>query len=284
MKYRYDSVLVTLCFSLLLGASFMGANASADETVPALPIWQSLEFEQKAFWATAQSRIEINQDASNHKQWQLTATSSVASNFEQVEMNFNAQSGYLCHRTRESRGKGRRYKSYDYREDSILRERREPGTTPEQPASQWPLSNSQKLPYPELAQGMIITDAYALLLLAERLQAGSEDATEVVVHTDYNFYRVSITRSAGIPIDVDYQITGADRAAGERQTRGVTLQATPLGTLAEKPDFSLLGLHGRITLLFDTVSGLPVQLRGTAPKLGATEINLKSSTLRSAGT
>ena len=280
MKYRYDRALVTLCLALILGGSFMGVNASADETTPALPLWQSLEFEQKAFWATARSRIEINQHANNQKQWQLTAISSVASNFEKVEMNFNAQSGQLCYRSREGRGKGQRYKSYDYLEGYILRDRREPGTIADQPAAQWPLSNSQKIPYPELAKGMIITDAYALLLLADRFRAGSEDATEVVIHTDYNFYRVTITRSAGIPINVDYQITGAEGVAGTRETRGVTMQAKPLGALAEKPDFSLLGLHGRITLLFDADSGLPVQLRGTAPKLGATEINLKSATLR----
>ncbi len=57
-----------------------------------------------------------------------------------------------------------------------------------------------------------------------------------------------------------------------------------MGELAEKPDFSLLGLDGAgdITMLFDTANSLPVQLRGTAPRIGNAEINLKAATLRDA--
>ena len=49
-----------------------------------------------------------------------------------------------------------------------------------------------------------------------------------------------------------------------------------------KDDFSLLGLQGEIILLFDRNSGLPLQIRGEAPRIGSTEINLKSATLRAA--
>ena len=89
-----------------------------------------------------------------------------------------------------------------------------------------------------------------------------------------------MTHSADTSIPVDYQVAGGQRVTGTRDVRAVTLQVNPQGPLVEKPDFSLLGLHGRITVLFDKESSIPVQLRGTAPKLGSTEINLKTVTLR----
>jgi hypothetical protein len=91
-----------------------------------------------------------------------------------------------------------------------------------------------------------------------------------------------MTRSEGPSIKVNYQVAGGPAISGTVQTRGVTLQVSPLGELAEKPDFSLLGLTGKggIAVLFDPESDLPLQLRGTAPRIGNAEINLKTVTLR----
>jgi hypothetical protein len=100
------------------------------------------------------------------------------------------------------------------------------------------------------------------------------------VHTDLNFYRVRLTSGNGIPIDADYDVTGQGRVSGRRETLAVALQVTPEGTLAEDPDFSLLGLQGEIILFFDRSSGLPLQIRGIAPRIGTTGINLKSVTMR----
>jgi len=80
-------------------------------------------------------------------------------------------------------------------------------------------------------------------------------------------------------IEVGYQLDGK-AVSGSRNTTGVALKVEPLGKLAEKPDFSLLGLEGDITLLFDRATGLPLQLRGNAPRIGRAEINLKAATLR----
>jgi len=105
------------------------------------------------------------------------------------------------------------------------------------------------------------------------------------VNTEFNFYRVLMSHSDGPAIEMNYQLQGASApVSGKRPTRGVTLRVSPLGELAEKPDFSLLGLDGAadITVLFDPANGLPVQLRGTAPRIGSTEINLKAATLREA--
>jgi len=252
----------------------------AENPVHTLPDWQILEFEQQAFWATAQSRIEIKRSSDSKQQWQLTAESSVISNFEQVKLRLNPETGRVIKRSRLSRGKQQRYKTFDYLTEYILRERRNPGSDSDQPPTEWAVSNHQQIAYPELANGMLITNAYALLLLADRLQAGSDESAEIVVHTDFNFYQVHMTRGADTAITVDYQLAGAQRITGMRNMHTVTLQVSPLGTLADKPDFSLLGLHGEITLLFDKEFSIPVQLRGTAPRLGPAEINLRKVTLR----
>jgi hypothetical protein len=60
----------------------------------------------------------------------------------------------------------------------------------------------------------------------------------------------------------------------------VRLEAEPLQPLPDKPDFSLLGLSGEINIAFDSLSGIPLQLRGKAPRIGTTEINLVAATGR----
>lgn len=270
----------------------------AENPGPTLPGWKILEFEQQAFWATAQSRIEINQASDSKQQWQLTADSSIVSNSEQVKLELDPINGRVIKRSRLSRGKQQRYKTFDYLTDYIVRTRREPGADPNQAPTEWTVSNSQKIAYPELANDMVITNAYALLLLAGRFQAGSDESAEIVVHTDFNFYQVRMARSADTAITVDYQVAGTQVAdaqiagtqiastknvTGMHDMRTVTLEASPLGTLADKPDFSLLGLYGPITLLFDKEFSIPIQLRGTAPRLGHTEINLRKVTLRESG-
>ena len=268
------------CLVLCAGVGPTNGAASTATTQPELPAWQSMEFEQQAFFTTARSRIEITRNPQDKQQWLLTANSSVASNTEQVQLTFAAENGRAISRSRLSRGKNQRYKSYQYLPDSIQRERREPGANPQQPAEEWTVSNRQKIPYPQLPQGMVITDAYTLLLLAGRFHAGPAQSSDVVVQTDFNFYHVHMTRGEELAIAANYQITGADSVAGKYNTRTVILQVEPLGALAEKPDFSLLGLHGTITLLFDDVSGQLLQLRGNAPKLGPAQINLKTVTPR----
>jgi hypothetical protein len=287
----HSKLLLFCCLTLLTliaghHSYAMTENSTAAENdpketlQPALPVWRVLEFEQKAFWATAKSRIEVNPSPDCPQQWLLSAASSVASNSEQVELTLAAADGSVLKRSRLSSGKNQRYKWYEYRADYILRERRVPEGESKQSPGEWALRSRHNIDYPAQRDGAVITNAYALLVLAERFLAGGEKSRDVVVHTDFNFYQVQMTRGTGLTIDVGYQINGDKAVSGPQATQAITLQASPLGTLAEKPDFSLLGLHGRITLLFDPASGLLLQLRGTAPRLGPAEINLKTATLR----
>jgi len=255
---------------------------AADSDPAALPAWQVLEYEQQAFFVTARSRIEVVADSADPQRWQLTASSAVANNSEEVVLELAAD-GSARHRARLSRGKSneQRYKTYEYLPEHILRVRRDPPTgAVAQPPGEWPVSNRRKIAYPHGADGLPVTDAYALLLLAARFLTSPGAAADVVVNTEFNFYLVRMSRSDGRPVQASYEVAGGSASTGKRLTRGVTLTVSPLGEQVDKPDFSLLGLGGEITILFDEEYVLPLQLHGTAPRIGPAEINLTRVTLR----
>jgi hypothetical protein len=273
-----------LCRSLLLLSVLASSTAPATETdtLPSLPVWQVLEYEQKAFFVTAKSRVEIATADDNSEHWRLTARSSVASNSEDVTVELSAADGNALFRSRLSKGKNQRLKKYDYLQTHIKRVRRNPPPKTKLPPAEWPVSSRQDIAYPPTAAGKVVTDAYALLALAGRFQASDARAAEVIVNTDFNFYQVHMTRSDDKPsIKVSYQVENTQAAVtGKRDTRAVALAIAPAGDQPDKYDFSLLGLNGDITILFDVDTGLPLQLRGTAPRIGDTKIDLKRVTLR----
>lgn len=267
------------CGLLSLAILIIMPARATDPAIP-LPAWQVLEYEQQAFLITARSRVEINANVDNGQLWRLTANSSVASNSEQVVLDLAAADGRALYRSRLSKGKGERYKTYLFGPEQVTRERSAPSAGDTGPPGEWPTISRRDIPYPPLNPDMAVTDAYALLALADRFQASGNTSAEVVVYTDLNFYHVRLTHSDSPSIDVEFQVSGAPAVTGSRQTRAVTLQVSPLGAQIDKPDFSLLGLTGDITVLFDRSSGLPLQLRGKAPRIGNTKINLKAVTLR----
>lgn len=268
----------------LLAIAFLALAATghgmAAGDAPTLPDWQVLEFEEKAFWATARSRLELLEEPQEGA-WEFSISSSVVGNSEDLSLNFEPDSGKVKNRERLSKGKEQRFKSFAYNDKSILRERRIPGDNPAKPPAEWPLTSRITLSYPDAADSLVVTNPHLLILLAQRLQAqGPGSSMEVLVHTDFNFYRVRLTCGEGIPISASYAVTGKEAYSGKRETTAVALQVSPEGELAEKEDFSLLGLEGEIILFFDKTTGLPLQVRGTAPRIGATDINLKSVTMR----
>lgn len=279
----YSRHIIRLCLALVLGSVCLEAVAGSEPaTATPLPAWQAIELEQKAFWATARSRVAVDRAPEELPHlWRLSASSSVVGNSENVVVDLDPDSGATRHRSRLSRGKDQRFKSFDYGADGILRQRHSPGEDATAAPQDWPVTSRKDIPYPlQGDERPVVTDAYTLLLLADRLQASDATSAEVVVHTEFNFYRVRMTCGNGIPVPVNYQIAGGKTVMDKRETRAVALQITELGTPVDKPDFSLLGLHSDIILFFDRESGLLVQVRGVAPRIGATQINLKTVTMR----
>ncbi|MCB1688144.1 MAG: hypothetical protein KDI33_06650 [Halioglobus sp.] len=273
------SKLLTVLFSLSMASL---AQAAQDE-VPSLPSWQVLDYEQKAFWATARSRLEVLPAPGKPNVWVLDVLSSVVDNSEKLQVYFDAATGRVLSRSRISSGKEQRMKSYQYEADRILRERRNAPVDSKTPADQWPVTSTRYLEYPATIGKTVVTSPYMLVLLAARLAAqGPDRSMEVIVNTDLNFYRVKLTSGSGGAVKADYKVTGQEAVSGKVETIAVAIHASPEGALADDDDFSVLGLDGEIILFFDPKSGLPLQIRGDAPRIGNTEIKLKSVTMRAA--
>ncbi len=255
--------------------------AAAEGDAPVLPQWQAVDFEQRAYGVIARSRVELDCQPGEDDALQLSATSVVSSNFETVELTLAPQDTRVLHRSRLSRGRDQRYKTFDYLPRQIVRERHEPAAGGDEDPEQWPVTSRRKIAYPAEIDGLAVTDAYALLLLADRFQAGEQEAVEIAVHTDFNFYRVRLTHGAGQEIPVEYRISGKDgKVTGRRSTRAVQLEVSTLGKPIDAPDFNLLGLEDDISLIYERDSGLLLQLRGTAPRIGYTTLNLREVKLR----
>lgn len=234
---------------------------SGSRQAVALPAWQSLEFLEQSFWATASSRIELSGCEGDRKLWCLQATSSVVSNREVVALTA-LPGGRLLDRRRSSEGSDRRRKTWTFGTSSITRERREPDAN-----GDWRITSSRRLVYPD--GDPPTTDAILLLALAEP----GREQREFLVNTDINFYRVVAVPAGEDLVSVD---TPLDDGGSSREVDLVTLRATPVEPLADKPDFNLLGLSGEIVIAYDRATGIPVQVRGKAPRIGYAELNLKA--------
>lgn len=248
-----------------------------------LPSWEVMEFEKQAFWATAKSRLELEPLTDSSDRWRLVVASSIPRNSEYVTVMLNAANGRMKKKDRLSEGTvEKRLKSYTFMPQYIKRERRDPKRGTDAAPVEWPLSSTHHVDYPDTRGETLITDAYMLPILAgQLLQEGVGATMEVLVHTDNNFYRVRMTCGNGVPVEADYAVSGGDSVQARKETMGVALHVQPEGTLPDKDDFSFLGLSGEIILLFDRDNDLLLQVRGDAPRIGTTEINLKSVTMRS---
>ena len=268
--------LLTLLAALLplLGSA---ATGPAEDSPLKASRWSSLTFQQQALWVTATS--ELQQDACDEKSpgadWCITAVNSVAENRETLRLRVNSR-GSLLQRERESVGrKDRRVKRWSYQPEAVTRLRLEPGRT--EGSDDYIVTSERQLNYP--ADGSEVTDPLLLLWLAAQASSGRLPADPVLVQTDVNFYRVSLTDAGVTTLPIDASIDG-ERVQESREVRRVRIEARAVEPLADKPDFSLLGLSGSITVAVDTADGLPVQLTGQAPRLGSAEINLIAATRR----
>ena len=249
-----------------------------------LPAWEELHYSAKALWVTVDARLKLTA-ADRPDQWLLQTTSSAARNAERVEAWLEPDSLELLRRSRYSRGrKNRRLKNHRYDGDTIERERREPAGNAASNPADWPATGRQRLAVPDAADGAIVTDAHALLLLAADALPNGESggrALEVLVHTDFNFYRVSLRAQAARELTLRGALKLGPRSLeGTRTVRPVRVEATAVEGNPDPPDFSVLGLSGEVDILIDEETGLPLALEGRAPRVGKTRLPLVGATMR----
>jgi len=248
-----------------------------------LPGWSEVSFELNSIWVTARSKLSIAaiNDDQQGAVWELQVEESIADNRTQETQLLTPGSGSLLQRSRLGSGKNKRLKEYRYAADKLVRIRREPDPSRDLPAARWPVSSRKDIDYPQLEEGAVLTSMPALLLAAANVAETPAHTATVYVHGDINFYRVQLSVVGEEQVEVDYTLAGGQqRVKGERTAIVVGLQVDPAGTPRGDPEFSLLGLDSQVSILLDKQSRLPLQVRGRAPRIGETRINLAAAKMR----
>ena len=261
--------------------------ADSRQAVPAAePVWQELVFERRSMWATARSRLSLGKGEQDPfgPILLLRLEGSLGSNTERETQLLATGSYSLLQRDRLTRGKNQRLKQYRYGADQVERIRREPGASEQQTPEQWPVSSRRALSFPGPGSGGVITSAQALLALAGAVIEEREQPLAVYVHTDVNFYRVRLVADGEETLDVNYTLAGgSQQVRGKRAAVVVRLETEPAGTPEDPPDLTLIGLGGEISIVLDKQTRLPLQVRGSAPRLGKTSIDLVAAELSRRG-
>lgn len=250
-------------------------HADCGQPRDSAPNWASLEYLQRTLWVSAESkiRLDLSQTEDGAISWRVQARNSVGNNREVIDIEARPD-GSLTTRERESVGrKNRRTKLWRYDSEGITRVRMEPNPDTGEQA----VTSESRLSYP--ARVSNTSDPLMLLPLATPTPEGAVSISELVVQTDFNFYRVAVKIVGRESLAIEYTVDG-QQVAGARDVILVGLETAPIQPLADKPDFSLLGLAGNIVIAYDAETGVPLQLRGVAPRLGQTELNLVAATLR----
>ena len=281
--------------TLLVSAPFW-SRAETQSCGPRLP-WQTLYFEQKRLWLTAQAEIvlaslcgeEAMRRWSSHglegppdqPLWQLSVESSAGSSSERLTALLRPADLAVFYKERLSKGKEQRQKSYRYGETGIQRTRRDPGPGEgERPASQWSRERRSLVDLTdEQRNAPPLTLNYAVLLLASDPALRKPDGKRtIVVHTDHNLYRVELHNTGLESVESQALIDGR-ALVGTRSAHRLALRVTDVGQPRDDHDFSLLELGGDISILVDEEYGLPLLVRGEAPRIGETEIHLVAGEL-----
>jgi hypothetical protein len=284
------STTVTLRMPRLLPALLCLLAATLAPAAPAfeLPPWQQLVFEQRNFWATARGELNLKKgvaplfpESGTEPFVRLEIQNTVGSSIESIVVDLAPADAASLARWRLSRGRDQRLKTHRYLGDSILRERREPadgsaGSNDRAALSAgdggW-VSAVTRIDLPAAAKGRTLITPHALFLLLPGLLDDPGRAGDYLVHTDFNFYRLVASPGGSETIEADFRLDEG-RVEGRRGTRAIKLRAEPLPGNPEGPDFELMGLSGEIEFLVDGTTGLPLRIRGEAPRIGGAELNL----------
>jgi len=276
--------------SRLLPALLCLLAATLAPAAPAfeLPPWQQLVFEQRNFWATARGELNLKKgvaplfpESGTEPFIRLEVQNTVGSSIESIVIDLAPADAASLARWRLSRGRDQRLKTHRYLGDSILRERREPADGSASSDDSAALSAGDggwvsavtRIDLPAAAESRTLITPHALFLLLPGLLDDPGRAGDYLVHTDFNFYRLVASLGGSETIEADFRLDEG-RVEGRRGTRVLKLRAEPLPGNPEGPDFELMGLSGEIEFLVDGTTGLPLRIRGKAPRIGGAELNL----------
>lgn len=291
-------VLQIALLSLLMTTGMVGASVTWAGQQLLTPPWAELEYAKKYLWVKARASVMLQPVVAESavagwpmpsavkpvcpdgdSLWQMTVQSHLANSREQVLIWMDPESLQVFQRSRISEGKQRRMKQYRLLEQGIYRERREPLEGERGlPTDQWSKSSSVQRAFPEeLPDGASLLSPYALLVAASSGPLNQQgDSWTQYLYTDLDYLKVDMVVSGVEELAVNYKLTqnGSVREVkSDVPALVIELHVQPIGAVPEDK-FELMGLTGRVSILIDPVTRLPLQIRGSAPNMGETSIDL----------
>lgn len=272
--------IACLCAAVVVSCWLLPMAAPAT----AAPPWQTLHYHQASplGGVTAELALQPVRTARGSCHWQLQVDASLGRhNREQVTLLLASPRGNILAKQRYSEGRlNRRFKSFDYAGENILRQRREPAQGEHRlPHQQWSDTSSESLALPEMDAPLLTPYALLLLATAGELTAVDNSLT-VYLHTDHNFYRATLRNQGQQPVAVRYRLQGegGQLVEGTVSADHIELQVVPVRQ-PEQNDFELMGLRDQVYFLVDRETRLPLRISGRVPHFGETHIDLSGASL-----
>jgi len=195
---------------------------------------------------------------------------------------FNPKRASALGRVRTRRGEDDFLKTYRFTDKGVFRLQKEPANEDEQilSAEQWTRVVQKFYGHDlKLLDCPVASERSILLYLAS---AGdfSDPAhrISVCVFGKRQLHRAQLGLAGVESLAVNYvEKKGNVQSVhqGRTQALKIAMQARPLPSdLGETENFSFLGLHRNIVFFIDPVSGLPLQISGDLPRLGAMQFKL----------
>jgi len=188
-------------------------------------------------------------------------------------------------RSSRDRGSRQRHRIYRFADNGVYQRTRWPEKGEEdEPPQSWTGFSSGLRPWPPGIAGGRVSEASALIYAASAARITDPgDRLELLTYARRRVFRVVL--EVGDAEEVDYRFR--QTAPGKPTERRGRLQATrilitgePLASENDRRDFELLGLRGKLELLLDPVTRVPLQLSGDVKLLGRVNFRLIEAEFR----
>ncbi len=147
----------------------------------------------------------------------------------------------------------------------------------------WTDRSEKHVAWPTGAASGARSSSFGLIYQAAALRLDVEGASaQVRVFSKGELHEVTLTAEDLVAVDVNLQREEGgvlQRVRGERELRRVTVTGDVVGAEDSESPVGLLGMSSGIELFLEPGTGLPLEIRGVVPKLGALRVRLVEAVL-----
>ena len=205
------------------------------------------------------------------------------------EVWFDPKVAAVLGRIRLRQGQDDFKKIYRFTRQGVFRHRREPLNKKEIPLEPQKWTDVKDTFYaydparmgcPEVSERLVL-----LYILSAADLSENSGPLSLCVFGKRQLHRVTLRPQGLYPLTVDYlekTVQNQVRKKGPVKALKIVVETRPMDTdLKSDEDFSLMGLHKEIIIYIDPVSRIPLQISGSTPAAGRTDLKLRQVQLTS---